>query len=122
MSRAWYNPISMKCYIAGPITGYDREERRRAFAEAARLVEQAGMEPINPLDEQPRDVSPGDPGYWAAAMRIDLRRLLDPECGAILLLDGWQASRGASLERLVAEAIGLTILSMSDLLERVSSR
>ena len=41
-------------------------------------------------------------------MRVDLAALLT--CDAIVLLEGWQQSRGAQLEKTVAEAIGLMVI------------
>jgi len=94
--------MTVRVYIAGPITGH-ADHNRPAFDRAERALRAAGLHPVNPHRLH------GDaPGGWkshAEYMRTDLAALLD--CAAITLLPGWQDSPGASLEAQVAAAVGL---------------
>ncbi len=103
-----------RVYVSGPISGHDREERRRAFAVGARLIESFGMVAVNPLDEQPSNGHhPESVEYWREAMKLDIKRLVDCEC--ILMLEGWERSRGARLEKEIANALGMIVVFEEDL-------
>lgn len=57
-----------------------------------------------------------DPSWsWIRCMSVCIRALL--RCDAIVLIDGWQSSRGARIERLIAKMLRLnfyTIIVSSD--------
>lgn len=91
-----------RIYISGPITGYDIEERRRAFAEAEDAVKaKFGCEVVNPLKDQPQGLS------WEEYMKRDIKMML--ECDTVCLLPGWTDSRGSLLEYTVASNLGYDI-------------
>lgn len=87
-----------RVYISGPCTGI-AQLNRPAFELAATTLKSMGYWPVNPLDLNTDDTP------YADAMRTDIRVLLD--CDAIHLLSGWTNSRGATLEKDVANIIGL---------------
>lgn len=91
-----------KIYIAGPITGYDRGERRQTFADAAEKLKAEGYDPRDPW-EAPK---PDDP-TWSDCMRADIKMLV--ECDSIYMLRGWEKSEGALLEFDIAKRLGLEI-------------
>lgn len=95
--------IQRKIYISGGISGYPLEERRAVFARAEEELRSRGYAPVNPFNN---GVSLGAP--YGDHMRTDLCMLLD--CDGIYMLRGWESSRGACLERAVAEACGLSIM------------
>lgn len=73
-----------------------------AFHAAAALLREQGHEVINPAEIN------ADPTMgWAACMRSDIAALVT--CDAVVLLPGWQASRGATLERHIALALGMDV-------------
>lgn len=91
-------------YLSGPITGLDERDVAAAFFDASVRWSARGYVTINPAErfggrmDLPRE----------AYMRFDLAELLHAD--AIVLLPGWEGSRGARTEKLVAEEIGLEVL------------
>lgn len=90
----------MKVYVIGPVTGVD-ELNRPAFEEARAA--------LRALDGRfkvaiPHDFVPAD-ASWREAMRISVRALLDHD--AVAWLPGTEESRGASVERDLAEGLGM---------------
>ena len=90
----------MKVYVIGPVTGV-ADDNLLAFAEARRrLVETGQFGSVGtPHDRIPSETP------WADAMRISIRALLEHD--AVAMLDGTCDSRGASLEREIALALGM---------------
>lgn len=94
-----------RIYIAGPMTGLPAMNYPAFKAEAARL-RALGFEVENPA-ENPKQES------WEAYMRVALRQMLT--CDTIALLPGWINSRGANLERNVAQKVGLTVVAAASI-------
>lgn len=91
--------MARKIYISGPITGYDREERKRTFAAAAKHYEDLGYKAVNPMEGEEEGLE------WEDYMRRDIEKLC--KCDAIAMLPGWEDSKGARLEYEVAMALGM---------------
>lgn len=91
----------MLIYLAGPMAGRPRCNVA-AFAEAATALRAAGYKVFSPA-EAFGDVDPGTLGR-STCMRIDLAALLQVD--GVAFLPGWQYSRGAVCEYLVAVEIG----------------
>lgn len=92
-----------RVYIAGPMTGLP-ELNFPAFHAAAAELRAKGYDIINPAE-----VNPDPNAKWVDCMRADIRELMT--CTGIYMLPGWRASRGASLEYFLANALNLTILN-----------
>ena len=93
----------MKVYISGPITGLPYEEVEKAFSKAEASLKEQGHEVVNPLNNGlPREST------WNEHMRADLKLLLD--CDAIYMLNGWEYSKGASLEYDLAIDLGFKLI------------
>jgi hypothetical protein len=91
----------MRWYLSGPMTGLP-DFNRPAFHAVARQVRAAGQGELNPAELCP-------PGLrWAAAMAIDLRAL--DTADGVILLPGWERSRGARIEVQRAKARDLPIV------------
>ncbi|HSW45685.1 MAG TPA: DUF4406 domain-containing protein [Phycisphaerae bacterium] len=94
--------MSKRIYISGPMTGIDRHNFP-AFHAAARRMRAVGWRVVNPAEnfggrtDLPREVY----------MRVDVALLA--LCDAIALLPGWQDSRGARAEYLLAREMGLEV-------------
>ena len=91
-----------RLYLAGPMSSlpdfnYPAFDRRAAELRALGwIVENPAENPVPPC------------GSWAGYMRMALRQL--STCDAIHLLPGWEASKGARLEWLIAEKLGLEVV------------
>lgn len=92
----------MRIYIAGPMTGIKDLNFPAFHATAARLRE-AGHEVVNPAE-----VNPDPTAKWVDCMRADIRELVT--CDAIAMLQGWEKSKGATLEHHIARQLELTVL------------
>lgn len=96
----------MKCYIAGPMTGYEGLNFP-AFASTARRLRAIGYEVISPAE-----VNPDLNADWLECMLVDIK--LVSECNVIYMLYGWQNSSGAQIEHRVAKKLNLKIIYESD--------
>lgn len=85
------------------MTGYD-EMNYPAFHAGAQALREAGHEVFNPAETFDGDKSL----TWETYMRVDLQAVLDAE--GVAVLDGWESSRGATLEVAVARAIGIPVV------------
>jgi len=93
----------MKIYISGSISAQPLEEARERFREAQQILEAEGHTTVCPFDNcLPRQAS------WEKHLAIDIIMLLG--CDAIYMLQGWEISRGATLERMVALETGKTLM------------
>lgn len=91
----------MRIYVSGPMTGKPALNFP-AFNAAAAELRALGIDVVNPAELNP------DPGKsWRECMAVDIKALVD--CDAILLLDGWQLSRGAALEHHIAVCLGMRV-------------
>ena len=96
-------------YISGPMTGYPNFNREAFTKAKIRLIGQ-GKEVVSPVlleqDDEGRTWKPLQ-GKWEYYLKIALSRML--HCNAIVMLSGWQESKGARLERYLAETLGYKI-------------
>ena len=89
-----------RIYVSGPMTGYE-DHNFPAFHAASERFRETGWRVDNPAEnfggrtDLPR----------AVYLRADLAMLA--RCDAIALLPGWQESRGATLEAVLAAELGL---------------
>jgi len=97
-----------RIYIAGPMTGLP-EHNFPAFHAAAERLRKAGWEVVNPAEnfggrtDLPRE----------RYLREDVAQLV--RCDAVALLPGWEESRGAKLEYLLARELGLKVIDVATL-------
>lgn len=97
----------MKLYVSGPMTGIP-DFNYPAFDDACRRLRGAGYEVISPHEINPAD---GIEHEWAWYLRRDIVGLLDAD--AVVVLPGWEGSRGAMLETTIASALGMEITSFA---------
>lgn len=102
----------MKVYIAGPMSGLP-EHNYPAFNRAARDLAEIGFEPLNPVDVGARCI-PECVHDWQWYMRRTLTMLLQAD--RVALLDGWEGSHGARIERTLADDLGIPVSPIDFLL------
>lgn len=94
----------MKIYIAGKITGLELVDAQAKFTKAESLLRACGHESVNPMAKVSKRF-----GYsWADYMKEDIPLLL--ACDAIYLLPDWGESKGARLEKIIAEELGMELI------------
>ncbi|MCK4275427.1 MAG: DUF4406 domain-containing protein, partial [Phycisphaerae bacterium] len=97
-----------RIYISGPMTGYPAHNFS-AFRAAAERLRKAGWDVVNPAEnfggrtDLPRETY----------LRSDVAMLA--QCDAIALLGGWEKSRGAKLEYMLACEQGMKIIDAETL-------
>lgn len=113
----------MRLYIAGPMTGY-RSFNIPEFDAMARTLRAAGHDAVSPAElDSPeiRAISLASPDgalatlkshgqTWGDFLARDVKLIADDGIEGVVVLPGWNQSRGARLETFVARAIcGLPI-------------
>ncbi len=100
----------MKVYLAGPMRGYDEYNFPR-FREAAAQLREAGYEVLSPAEmDEELDGFDGTTEWTSTikeAMMRDLPAVLS--CDAVVVLEGWEKSQGATIETSVAKMVGMPI-------------
>lgn len=91
-----------KIYIAGPMTGLPGLNFD-AFHEAAKKFRSAGFTVLNPAE-----INPDLDADWTECMIEDIKAL--KTCSMIFLLKGWKNSKGAQIEKIVAEKLHIDII------------
>lgn len=92
----------MRMFICGPMSGLPGNNYDAFNAEAARL-RALWFVVANPAE------NPEPPGKaWADYMRMSITQLMT--CDTVVLLPGWQDSRGANIERIIALKIGMRVV------------
>ena len=88
-----------KIYISGPMTGIPEFN----YPEFERVKNLIGERAISPhcIHKNETDLS------WRGYMKRNIKALL--ECDEIVMLEGWENSKGAKLERLIAESLEFKI-------------
>lgn len=92
----------MKIYIAGPMTGLP-EFNYPAFHKAAAMLRAAGHDVINPAENPPPAC-----GTWQGWMRMSVAQVAGVD--GVVMLPGWECSRGARLEHDIATQLKLQVI------------
>jgi len=93
-------------YLSGPMTGLP-DLNFPTFAEMTASLRAGGHTVTNPAEINPEG------GTWIDCMRRDIAALMD--CDTVATLPGWEHSKGARLEVLIAERLGMTVVNAHDL-------
>lgn len=100
--KEWYD---MRWYLSGKITG--DENYRLKFENAEKFLKRKGYRKIlNPVRGEK------DGKEWSYYMKRDIKKLL--KCDGIMLLEDFQKSKGAKLEKIIAENLGYKVRMLLD--------
>lgn len=109
----------MKVYLAGPMRGHALSNFP-AFLGAAELLRRAGYEVADPaahdleMGFNPAREDALDGFDIKAALRWDLEQVLASD--AVVVMGGWENSRGANAEVATARAVDVPVLTLEDAL------
>lgn len=107
-------------YLSGPMSGYE-EFNFPAFKEAVADLRSRGLDMISPHElDDPDEVAALDPNNVPKARHAeflsrDVALLCDPSITGIVVLPGWEKSRGARLEVYVGRELGKAIMAYPNL-------
>ena len=116
-----------KVYISGPMRGI-KNFNFPAFHAAEKILKGLGFETFNPARRDEEKYGPavgqsetGDLADMASVTGFNLREALAADCDwiakeatAIVVLPGWEKSKGAQAEVALGRAIGLDIVPLAD--------
>ena len=95
-----------KVYISGAISGRERQDYLRQFGDAERKLLSLGYKVCNPTKLLPsRHLWVYRLVGYKLTLLYDFFHLL--RCDKILMLDGWESSRGARCEKALANEFGI---------------
>ena len=100
----------MRIYLSGKITGLDKEVYSRQFARAESFYKTGGFDVVNPVAIGEVILKNNPKAKWEDFMQEDLKALRT--CTHIVLLEGWEESKGAKMEKAEAEKMGLEIMHL----------
>ncbi|WP_323150746.1 DUF4406 domain-containing protein [Pseudomonas glycinae] len=95
-----------RIYLSGPMTGLPGLNFP-AFHAMTTSLRDAGHVVTNPAELNP------DGGSWNDCMRRDIAALMG--CDTVATLPGWEHSKGARLEVLIADRLGMPVVNAHDL-------
>ena len=98
----------MRIYLSGKITGREIEDYTRQFARAEIFYKTGGFDVVNPVTIGEVILKNNPKAKWEDFMAEDLKALRT--CTHIVLLEGWEESKGAKMEKAEAEKLGLEIM------------
>lgn len=101
----------MKAYISIPITGHDYDRQKERAETIKAWLQSMGHEAVTPFE-----VCPDRDAPYNHCMGLDIEALLG--CKLIVMLPGWEMSRGCSLEKEAAEIFGLARMEINSIVER----
>ena len=92
-----------RIYISGPISGRPIADAVEKFDEVADSIKETGNIPVNPAD------TAGWRLDWKTYIQLAQVILFSGQIDMIYMLDGWQDSHGAVLERYYAKLAGIPV-------------
>lgn len=104
-----------KIFIAGPMRGYENYNFKK-FDYTEEILKTLGFDVVNPArisrKFKEKDVNSDIAVY---NKMVDMQQEAERTCNTILLLDGWQWSKGVALEVQTAAELGMQFLLEADI-------
>jgi hypothetical protein len=107
-------------YLSGPIAG-DPETKERnieRFIKAAADLRARGYKILSPIEVNAGEMNPDAAREWAWYMRRDVEAMMDDSVEGIIMLPGWEFSRGAQTELALADALHFYVTTLGECLVR----
>lgn len=96
-------------YISGMISNLPVDIYRAKFKTAEKQLLDRGYNVLNPAETDiTRSAKMTDHQFWVACMLIDIRDIME-KCDGVYMLNNWRRSKGARIERIIAQELGLFI-------------
>jgi len=109
-------PLDLTYYVSGPISG-DVEANIAKFAKAVRALRARDYKVVSPVEVCEALTVP-DPEDWSWYMRRDIEAMMHDDVAGIIMLPGWEYSRGAVVELALAKALAFRIAFLGECLMR----
>lgn len=116
----------MRYYVSGPMTGYPGDNRA-AFAAATKRLRAAGHQVVDPTEMDMAYNDAGNVGdgslspLWRMFIARDMSIILSSQFDRIMVLDGWEQSRGARMEVMAAVMCGTRVVDEGGIMVSVRS-
>jgi len=101
----------MKVYLSGPMSGLP-DNNYPTFNKGAKVLRMLGYDVVNPAENDIDVQGLDDDAAWHKYLRHDIKLLMDCDC--LVLLPGWPDSRGATLERLIAQSLSMPVMTFAN--------
>jgi len=92
-------------YLSGPISFVPNNNHEK-FSNATKKLTSKGYIVINPLE-----LIENESSTWEECMKVDLTEML--KCDAVFVLDGWEKSRGATLEVFLSQKLSIPVFDLN---------
>ena len=96
----------MKLYVSGPISGRSKLESYTEFRRITDKLREMGHDVVNPREISDWGLS------WETYMEIASRILESGEIDGMILLPGWERSKGSCIEKTWADAHGIHVMEV----------
>jgi hypothetical protein len=114
-------PTNLTYYLSGPISG-DIKGNEAKFHEAVVELRARGYDIVSPVEVCTGHIEDFDLERtaldWIWYMRRDIEALVNDKVQGIIMLPGWEGSRGARLELLIAKGLNMRAVSYASCLTR----
>lgn len=97
-----------RIYLSGAISGREVADYTMQFETAERFYKGGGFDVVNPVKIGEAILKENPKADWNDFMKVDLEAL--KTCTHIVLLEGWENSKGANVEKKEAERLELEIM------------
>lgn len=95
--------MKLKVYLSGAIT--NNPKYKEEFASTAKYLKRLGFKVFNPASYPEHKA-----WEWEDYLRRDIPLLC--KCDAIIMINDWRTSKGARLERFIAEKLGIEVIDL----------
>lgn len=100
---------TLTVFVSGPMSGLP-ELNYPEFNRVAKLLRANGYNVVNPAE-----IGIHNDWSWEDYMKVAIMQLINNDVYALVMLDGWEDSRGACIEHDLAKSLGKEILELAEI-------